>query len=83
MKVYGRTQIGTHLPMRIPHHLTRSPTGHWAFRQRVPVDLQRVLDRKVIKRTLHTSELASARLRALLLAAGYAQAFDVLRDRRG
>lgn len=68
--------------MRIPHHLTRSPTGHWAFRQRVPVDLQRVLDRKVIKRTLHTSELASARLRALLLAAGYAQAFDVLRDRR-
>ncbi|MCE4313375.1 site-specific integrase [Xanthomonas hortorum pv. vitians] len=68
--------------MRIPHHLVRSPTGHWAFRQRVPVDLQRVLDQKVIKRTLHTSELASARLRALLLAAGYAQAFDVLRDRR-
>ncbi|PZP63155.1 MAG: integrase [Pseudoxanthomonas spadix] len=40
------------------------------------------MGRKVIKHTLHTKELPSARLRALMLAAGYAQAFDVLRDRR-
>ncbi|KFA31250.1 site-specific integrase [Xanthomonas vasicola] len=68
--------------MRIPHHLVRSSSGHWSFRQRVPTDLQKVLGRKVIKHTLHTKELPSARLRALMLAAGYAQAFDVLRDRR-
>ncbi|MBB4606512.1 integrase [Xanthomonas arboricola] len=68
--------------MRIPHHLVRSSSGHWSFRQRVPVDLQKVLGREVIKHTLHTKELPSARLRALMLASGYAQAFDVLRDRR-
>ncbi|WP_425522246.1 DUF6538 domain-containing protein, partial [Xanthomonas citri] len=82
MEVWCRTQIGTHLPMRIPHHLVRSSSGHWSFRQRVPIDLQSVLGRKVIKHTLHTKELPSARLRALMLASGYAQAFDVLRDRR-
>ncbi|WP_333909491.1 DUF6538 domain-containing protein [Pseudoxanthomonas sp. JBR18] len=68
--------------MRIPHHLIRSSSGHCSFRQRVPIDLQSVLGRKVIKHTLHTKELPSARLRALMLASGYAQAFDVLRDRR-
>ncbi|WP_045760751.1 site-specific integrase [Xanthomonas albilineans] len=68
--------------MRIPHHLVRSSSGYWSFRQRVPTDLQKVLGRKIIKHTLHTKELPSARLRALMLASGYAQAFDVLRDRR-
>ena len=68
--------------MRIPHHLTRSPTGLWAFRQRVPTDLQGVVSRRVFKRTLRTRDLPTARLRALAFAAGYAQAFDVLRDQR-
>jgi hypothetical protein len=40
------------------------------------------LGRKIVKHSLHTKELPSARLRALILASGYAQAFDVLRDRR-
>ncbi len=68
--------------MRIPHHLTCSPTGLWAFRQRVPTDLQGLVGRRVFKRTLRTRDLPTARLRALALAAGYAQAFDVLRDQR-
>jgi integrase len=68
--------------MRIPHHLTRAPSGRWSFRQRVPADLQAVLGRRLLKRTLQTSDLSEARLRALLLADGYARAFDVLREQR-
>lgn len=68
--------------MRIPHHLTRSVSGLWSFRQRVPADLQHLIGRRVIKRTLRTNDLGEARLRALLLASGYAQAFATLRDRR-
>jgi len=40
--------------MRIPHHLSRSSTGCWSFVQRVPTDLQAVLDCRLIKRTLKT-----------------------------
>ncbi|WJI17752.1 plasmid mobilization protein [Pseudoxanthomonas winnipegensis] len=40
--------------MRIPYHLVRSSSGYWSFRQRVPIDLQTVLGRKIIKHTLHT-----------------------------
>ena len=68
--------------MRIPHHLVRSSSGLWSFRQRVPADLQELLERRLIKRTLRTSDLGEARLRALLLASRYAQAFIKLRDRR-
>lgn len=68
--------------MRIPHHLIRNPSGTYAFRQRVPSDLQSVLGRKLIKQTLRTANPASARLRAIVLASGYAHAYDVLRDRR-
>lgn len=68
--------------MRIPHHLVRSPSGLWSFRQRVPTDLQAMIGRRVFKRTLRTSELAVAQLRALGLAARYARAFDVLREQR-
>lgn len=78
----GGTQIGTHLTMRIPHHLVRSPSGLWSFRQRVPTDLQAMIGRRIFKRTLRTSELAVAQLRALGLAARYARAFDVLREQR-
>jgi integrase len=68
--------------MRIPHHLVRSPTGVWSFRQRVPTDLQATLGRRILKKTLRTSEPQQAQLRALLLSARYAQAFTVLREQR-
>ncbi|MEL3954929.1 site-specific integrase [Stenotrophomonas bentonitica] len=68
--------------MRIPHHLIRTASGTYAFRQRVPSDLHVVIGRKLIKQTLRTSNLASARLRAIVLASGYAHAYDVLRDQR-
>jgi len=41
-----------------------------------------MIGRRIFKRTLRTSELAVAQLRALGLAARYAHAFDVLRDQR-
>lgn len=68
--------------MRIPHHLVRSPSGLWSFRQRVPTDLQDLVGRRLLKRTLRTNDLSEARLRALVLASRYAQAFSTLRDRR-
>lgn len=68
--------------MRIPHHLIRTASGTYAFRQRVTNDLQVVIGRKLIKRTLRTSNRASARLRAIVLASGYAHAYDPLRDQR-
>ena len=33
--------------MRIPHHLVRSPSGLWSFRQRVPADLQAIIGRRI------------------------------------
>ena len=68
--------------MRIPHHLVRSSSGLWSFRQRVPADLQHLIGRRLLKRTLRTNDLSEARLRALVLASRYAQAFSTLRDRR-
>ncbi|MCD9096703.1 site-specific integrase [Luteimonas fraxinea] len=68
--------------MRIPHHMSRSPSGRWAFRQRVPLDLQPVLGCRLLKRSLLTNDLPQARVRALLLAASYARLFGLLRDRR-
>lgn len=55
--------------MRIPHHLSRTSTGRWSFVQRVPVDLQAVLDRRLIKRTLRTKDLTLAHARAVVLGA--------------
>ncbi|HDS1612456.1 tyrosine-type recombinase/integrase [Stenotrophomonas maltophilia] len=68
--------------MRIPHHLVRARSGLWSFRQRVPTDLQALVGKRILKRTLRTFELSVAQLRALTLAARYAQAFSVLRERR-
>ncbi|WP_242629002.1 DUF6538 domain-containing protein [Xanthomonas oryzae] len=68
--------------MRIPHHLVRAPSGLWSFRQRVPTDLQALIGKRILKRTLRTFELSVAQLRALQLAARYAQAFGVLREQR-
>ncbi|CTP85391.1 site-specific integrase [Xanthomonas graminis] len=68
--------------MRIPHHLSRSATGRWSFVQRVPVDLQGVLDCRLIKRTLQTKDLAQAHVRAVVLGSGYARLFAQLKDQR-
>lgn len=68
--------------MRIPHHLSRSATGRWSFVQRVPVDLQAVLDCRLIKRTLRTKDLTQAHVRAVVLASGYARLFAQLKDQR-
>lgn len=68
--------------MRIPHHLSRSSTGRWSFVQRVPTDLQAVLDCRLIKRTLKTRDLAQAHVRAVVLGAGYARLFAQLKDQR-
>ncbi len=71
-----------HFPTRVPHHFVRSSSGHCSFRQRVTVELRSVLGWKVIKHALHMKELIGVRLGVLILASGYAQCFDVLRDRR-
>ncbi|WDK30361.1 site-specific integrase [Xanthomonas campestris] len=68
--------------MRIPHHLSRSATGRWSFVQRLPVDLQAVLDCRLIKRTLRTKDLVQAHVRAVVLASGYARLFAQLKDQR-
>lgn len=65
--------------MRIPHHLVCSSSGRWSFRQRVPADLHTLIGQRVHKRTFATHDVRAARLRALMLAAGHAQAFARLR----
>lgn len=65
--------------MRIPHHLVRSSSGRWSFRQRVPQDLQAKLGQRVIKRTLRTTELRQAQVQAIGLASSYAQVFNAVR----
>ncbi|WP_033003311.1 DUF6538 domain-containing protein, partial [Xanthomonas oryzae] len=65
--------------MRIPHHLVRSSSGRWSFRQRVPQDLQAKLGQRVIKRTLLTTELRQAQVQAIGLASSYAQVFNAIR----
>lgn len=68
------------LLMRIRQYLSRSlPSGRWSFRQRVPNDLQHLLGQQTIKRTLHTTILEEAQLRALTLASHYERLFDQLR----
>ena len=53
--------------MRIPHYLIRSPSGIYTFRLIVPRHLREPLRRRVIKRSLHTRDLVTARASALSL----------------
>lgn len=64
--------------MAFPHYLTRTSTGRFVFRMRVPADLRAVLERDFIKRPLG-NDLLRARLAALDLSGRYAAAFDVIR----
>lgn len=68
--------------MRIPHYMTRTLAGY-AFRCRVPSDLQARVGCKVIKRSLHTKDKRDAQGAAFLLGSRYARAFDYLRKEAG
>lgn len=68
--------------MRVPHYLTRARSGLFSFRLRVPVDLVPLVGVRLLKRTLRTDHLPTARARAIVMAAGYAQAFDAMRTAR-
>lgn len=62
--------------MRLPHHLVRSSTGVFHFRQKVPLALQSTVGLRVIKRSLGTRDPRTAQARAYLLSARYAQAIE-------
>ncbi|MEQ4573687.1 MAG: site-specific integrase [Gammaproteobacteria bacterium] len=64
--------------MGFPHYLTRSASGLYVFRMRVPADLREAMGRGFIKRGLGR-DLLSARLAALGLSARYAAAFAQMR----
>lgn len=55
--------------MRIAHHLDRSPTGVFQFRQKVPLDLRGLFRLTVIRRSLGTRNPRVAQLRAYALSA--------------
>ncbi len=65
--------------MRVPHYLTRSPSGAYTFRLLVPRHLRDTLGRKVIKRTLYTTDLLTAQTNALSL---YSQCRRLFEGRR-
>ncbi len=65
--------------MRIPHHLSLARSGRWHFRRRVPTDLIERLGQRFIKRSLATSSLPIARLRALALCVQCDDLFASLR----
>jgi len=69
--------------MRLPHHLVRSSTGMLHFRMRVPIPLQGVLGRRVIKRSLGTRDLRDAQPAAYTLAGRYLALFDHARRQVG
>lgn len=65
--------------MRIPHYLTRAPSGRYIFRLRVPDSLRMAFGRTVIKHTLRTADTLTAHRHALELASRYAHAFECVR----
>ena len=69
--------------MRIAHHLDRSPTGMFHFRQKVPLDLREVFRLTVIRRSLGTRDPRMAKVQAYALSARYAALFDQARRLRG
>ena len=67
--------------MKIPHHLHLALSGRWHFRRRVPADLVEILQRKFIKKSLGTSQLVVAQVRAIAVNAQCLSTFAALRDR--
>lgn len=66
--------------MALPHYLTRSASGRFVFRMRIPADLRGTCGRDFIKHGLG-ADLLAARLAALRLSSRYAAAFDTIRGR--
>jgi hypothetical protein len=66
--------------MRLAHHLLRHPSGMWHFRLIVPLALQALIGRKVIKQSLRTRDPIIAKAWAYALGARYAQAFGKARE---
>jgi integrase len=67
--------------MRLAHHLLRHVSGVFHFRLIVPTDLQPLLGRRVIKKSLGTRDPTLARWWAYTLGARYAQLFATARSR--
>jgi len=65
--------------MRVPHYLTRGPSGLFYVRFRVPGDLRDAVGLKVIKRSTGTTCQRSALACALVWQARYAAALDAFR----
>lgn len=68
--------------MRLAHRLLRHPSGVYHFRLIVPRDLNEVVGKGVIKRSLRTRDVGVARAHAYALGARYAAAFAALRVER-
>ena len=67
--------------MKIPHHLYLARSGRWHFRRRVPADLVDLIPQRYIKKTLGTSQLAVAQVRALAVNAQCLSIFAALRSK--
>lgn len=65
--------------MRLAHHLHQHPLGVFYFRLIVPADLQPAVGRKVIKKSLHTRDPATAKVWAYILSAKHNTWFRDLR----
>ncbi|WP_185754406.1 DUF6538 domain-containing protein [Luteibacter sp. 9135] len=65
--------------MRLPHHLVRSATGVFHFRQKVPIPLQRAFGLRVVKRSLGTRSARLAQAQAYVVSARVAATFDEAR----
>jgi integrase len=65
--------------MRLAHHLVRPRNGVYYYRQRVPIDLQRVLGVRFVQHSLRTRDASVARIYSYTLSLRYAQAFAALR----
>ena len=64
--------------MRLPHYLTRAPSGVFHFRMRLPAVQRAALGRREVRLSLGTRDRRTAQIAALTLAQRYAQALGTL-----
>jgi integrase len=65
--------------MRLTHHLVRHRSGTYHFRLKVPTDLRAQVGKRVVKRSLRTTNARVALAAALALHARYAAVFALIR----
>jgi integrase len=65
--------------MRLTHHLVRHPSGTYHFRLKIPADLRAQVGKRVLKRSLRTTNPRVALAGALALHARYAALFALIR----